>query len=170
MRERNTCSAFMLWQVIKGNCATADAERWPDITDKQIQAEDSKLPYLQFLLPYLCLWISQFISECKWWTVTYSISSFASIVNPAAVDTMALVAACSLTWAALGSRCEGEGHGKGATATSSPSHVLQQMELTPPAANNSHHCSSGRPWWKLSVRYLLERIKQWPKDCTGVFL
>lgn len=55
-----------------------------------------------------------------------------------------------------------------AMAPSSPLHVLQQMELTP-GADNSRHCSSGRPRWKLSVRYLLERIKQWPEDCTGYF-
>lgn len=57
---------------------------------------------------------------------------------------------------------------KEATAFSSPLHVLQQMELTH-GVNNRHHSRSGRPWWKLNVRYLLEQIKQCPRDCTRHF-
>lgn len=44
-----------LWQVIKGNCATAEAEWWPDIINKQIQAQGVlKSPYLQLLPPSFC--------------------------------------------------------------------------------------------------------------------
>lgn len=57
---------------------------------------------------------------------------------------------------------------KEAIASSSPLHVLQQMELTH-GVNNRRHSRSGRPWWKLSVRYLLEQIKQCPRDCTRHF-
>lgn len=74
---------------------------------------------------------------------------------------------CSIPRAVLGSGVRVRDTDE-VTATSSPSHVLQQMELTP-SADNSRHSISGRPCWKLSVRYLLERIKQWPKDCSGYF-